>query len=171
MATLATDPIIWEVLIHLLSDRGEGTDAVVRFTAANALRECVGVSGHHGYNFYFPTVWQTVNFDMAVFSPFLPAAVTELVKLMHEVDTTEMKRRLAKSLNVIIEQSDSHITPHVQMVAECIPGLCMKGANSRSITDDGYRDCGRTGLAIQSTAASRRDKFGQSALAGSLIWN
>lgn len=46
MATLATDPIIWEVLIHLLSDRGEGTDAVVRFTAANALRECVGVSGH-----------------------------------------------------------------------------------------------------------------------------
>lgn len=107
MATPATDPIMWEVLIHLLRDRGEGTDSVVRFTAANALRECV----------------DTVSFDIGIFAPFLPVAVTELIKLMHEVDTTEMKRRLAKSLNVIIERSDSHITPHVQMIAECIPGL------------------------------------------------
>lgn len=37
---------MWEVLIHLLRDRGEGTDSVVRFTAANALRECVDVSGN-----------------------------------------------------------------------------------------------------------------------------
>ncbi|KAI6163060.1 ARM repeat-containing protein [Pisolithus thermaeus] len=107
MGTPATDPILWEVLIHLLSDRGEGTDAVVRFTAANALRECV----------------DTVSFDITVFAPFLPVAVTELVRLMHEVDTIEMKRRLAKSLNVIIERADSHIVPHVEMIAEGIPGL------------------------------------------------
>ncbi|KAL4076110.1 ARM repeat-containing protein [Scleroderma citrinum] len=107
MSTPAIDPIVWEILIHLLRDRGEGTDSVVRFTSANALRECV----------------DTVNFDITVFAPFLPVAVSELVKLMHEVDTTEMKQRLAKSLNVIIERSDSHITPHIQMVAECIPGL------------------------------------------------
>ncbi|KAI6134978.1 ARM repeat-containing protein [Pisolithus croceorrhizus] len=107
MSTPATDPILWEVLIHLLSDRGEGTDAVVRFTAANALRECV----------------DTVSFDITVFAPFLPAAVTELVRLMHEVDTIEMKRRLAKSLNVIIERADLHIVPHVEMIAEGIPGL------------------------------------------------
>ena len=46
MTTLATDTITWEVLIHLLRDRGEGTDSVVRFTAASALRECVDVSGN-----------------------------------------------------------------------------------------------------------------------------
>jgi len=119
----------------------------------------------HDSRFYFPIVFQTVNFDIAIFAPFLPVAVTEIVKLMHEVDTTEMKRRLAKSLNVIIERSDSHITPHVQMVAECIPGLCMKGVCSWSITNEDCRDCGKRGLAIQSAAVGRRYKLGHSALA------
>lgn len=65
----------------------------------------------------------TVSFDITVFAPFLPVAVTELVRLMHEVDTIEMKRRLARSLNVIIEHADSHIVPHVEMIAGGIPGL------------------------------------------------
>jgi hypothetical protein len=29
--------------MHLLQDRGTGSDAVVRFTAATALRECIDV--------------------------------------------------------------------------------------------------------------------------------
>ncbi|KIO12672.1 hypothetical protein M404DRAFT_959382 [Pisolithus tinctorius Marx 270] len=107
IGTPAADPIVWEVLIHLLGDRGDGTDAVVRFTAANAIRECV----------------DTASFDITVFAPFLPVAVTELVRLMHEVDTMEMKRRLAKSLKVIIEQADSQIVPYIEMIAEGIPGL------------------------------------------------
>ena len=37
-------PDSWEILMHLLSDRGPGTDAVVRFTAASALKDCVDVS-------------------------------------------------------------------------------------------------------------------------------
>jgi hypothetical protein len=43
MCSPANSPIIWEVLVHLLSDRGPGTDAVVRLTAAVALKECVDV--------------------------------------------------------------------------------------------------------------------------------
>jgi hypothetical protein len=39
----ANNPRVWDVLIHLLQDRGPGTDAVVRLTAAVALRECVDV--------------------------------------------------------------------------------------------------------------------------------
>jgi hypothetical protein len=38
------DPNIWEVLVHLLKDRGPGTDSVVRLTAAMAIRECLDVS-------------------------------------------------------------------------------------------------------------------------------
>jgi len=37
------NPKVWETLVHLLSDRGSGSDAVVRLTAATALRECVNV--------------------------------------------------------------------------------------------------------------------------------
>ncbi|KAG2154931.1 ARM repeat-containing protein [Suillus bovinus] len=87
MCSPANDPNVWEILIHLLRDRGPGTDSVVRLTAATALRECV----------------DTVQFDIDVFAPYLPTAVTELVKLMGEADTMEAKQRLAKSLNVVIE--------------------------------------------------------------------
>ena len=37
------DPNIWEILVHLLKDRGAGTDAVVQLTAAMALKECIDV--------------------------------------------------------------------------------------------------------------------------------
>jgi hypothetical protein len=35
--------MIWEVLVHLLKDRGPGTDPVVRLTAVVALKECLDV--------------------------------------------------------------------------------------------------------------------------------
>ena len=44
---------------------------------------------------------------------------------MSEADTIEMKRRLAKSLNVIIEHAQEQIIPQMQMIAEAIPTLCV----------------------------------------------
>lgn len=40
----ANNSKIWDVLVHLLMDRGTRTDAVVRLTAAISLKECVDVS-------------------------------------------------------------------------------------------------------------------------------
>jgi hypothetical protein len=37
------NPRIWEILTHLLKDRGPGTDSVVRLTAVVALKECLDV--------------------------------------------------------------------------------------------------------------------------------
>lgn len=37
------NPRVWEILTHLLKDRGPGTDTVVRLTAAVALQECLDV--------------------------------------------------------------------------------------------------------------------------------
>ncbi|KAG1815549.1 ARM repeat-containing protein [Suillus subaureus] len=107
MCSPANDPNVWDILIHLLRDRGPGTDSVVRLTAATALRECI----------------DTVNFDIDVFVPYLPTAVIELVKLMGEADTMEAKQRLAKSLNVVIECAGPRVTPHAQMISEGIPQL------------------------------------------------
>ena len=42
-------PRIWEILVHLLGDRGQGTDAVVRLTAGVAIREGVDVSSPSGF--------------------------------------------------------------------------------------------------------------------------
>lgn len=44
MCAPASDPVIWEILVHLLQDTSSGSDLVVRLTAANAVRECVDVS-------------------------------------------------------------------------------------------------------------------------------
>lgn len=40
----ANDSKVWQVLLYLLQDKGQGSDEVVRLTAAMALRECVDVS-------------------------------------------------------------------------------------------------------------------------------
>lgn len=37
------NPTVWEILVYLMQDRGPGTDAVVRLTAAITLKECVDV--------------------------------------------------------------------------------------------------------------------------------
>jgi len=84
--TTTNNPEIWEVLVHLLQDRA---DAVVRLTAAAALRECV----------------DCIDFDPNIFAPFLPNAITELISLMSEADTLESKRRVDQSLNTVIVQS------------------------------------------------------------------
>ncbi|KAJ6628769.1 armadillo-type protein [Mycena sp. CBHHK59/15] len=99
--------ILWQVLIHLLRDRGPGTDAVVRLTAAIALRECI----------------DTLEFDINVFTPYLPMAVSELVRLLGEADTLEMKRRVDYTLNVVIEQSGERISDFVNIITEPLPGL------------------------------------------------
>ncbi|KAH7931251.1 ARM repeat-containing protein [Leucogyrophana mollusca] len=103
----AKDPNIWEVLVHLLHDRGPGTDSVVRLTSATAIRECV----------------DTIDFDVDVFAPYLPTVATELVRLMTEADTTDIKRRLAQSLSVVIERVGTKIVPHAEMIAGAIPAL------------------------------------------------
>ncbi|KAN0097466.1 Armadillo-type fold [Tylopilus felleus] len=107
MCTPASDPVVWEILVHLLQDSSSGSHDIVRYTAADAIRECV----------------DTVSFDGAVFAPFLPATVTELIKLMSEAQTIEMKQRLAKSLNVVVKCADQQIVPHIQMIAGQIPTL------------------------------------------------
>ncbi|KAF8623412.1 hypothetical protein AX15_006355 [Amanita polypyramis BW_CC] len=101
------DSKIWEILVHLLRDRGAGTDTVVRLTAAIAVRECV----------------DTVDFDVNVLEPFLPSAVSELVKLMGEADTMESKRRIDNTLNAVIEQSGNKIVPFITVITEPVPQL------------------------------------------------
>ncbi|KAH9947240.1 ARM repeat-containing protein [Amylocystis lapponica] len=107
MCSHANNPKIWEVLVYLLQDRGPGSDAVVRLTAAIALRECV----------------DSYHFDANVFAPFLPAAVNELVRLTAEADTLESKRRIAGSLNTVIEQAGTFIVPLIRNIAEPLPQL------------------------------------------------
>ncbi|KZT12770.1 ARM repeat-containing protein [Laetiporus sulphureus 93-53] len=103
----ANNALIWQILLYLLQDRGPGTDEVVRLTAAMALRECL----------------DTIQFDVNVFVPFLPAVVNELERLTAEAETLESKRRVARSLNTVIERAESRIVPLIRNIAGPLPQL------------------------------------------------
>ncbi|KDQ29318.1 hypothetical protein PLEOSDRAFT_1038626 [Pleurotus ostreatus PC15] len=105
--TSPNNPIIWRILIHLLQDRGPGTDAVVRLTAAIALGECV----------------DTLDFKVEAFTSYLPTAVSELVKLLSEAETADTKRQIAKSLNIVIQQSGTEVTPMVPTITAPLASL------------------------------------------------
>ncbi|KAI0347520.1 ARM repeat-containing protein [Trametopsis cervina] len=106
------NPKVWEVLAFLLQDKSEGSDAVVRLTAAVALKECV----------------DTLAFEIGSFLPFLPAVVNELVVLLMEADSMESKRRILGTLNTIIERAETHIVPLISMVAQPLPQLWTSAA-------------------------------------------
>ncbi|KAI0796611.1 ARM repeat-containing protein [Abortiporus biennis] len=101
------NPNMWEILVHLLKDRGQGTDAVVRLTAAVSIRECV----------------DTIDFDVEIFAPYLPVVVSELIRLTAEADTLESKRRISNSLNAVIERAGLKIVPLMGAIAEPLPQL------------------------------------------------
>ncbi|KAJ7498772.1 armadillo-type protein [Mycena latifolia] len=102
-----TNDLLWQVLIHLLRDRGPGSDSVVRLTAAIALRECI----------------DTLEFDINTFTPHLSEVVSELVTLLGEADTLEIKRRVDYTLNAVIEQSGERISDLVNIITGPLPGL------------------------------------------------
>ncbi|KAH9482382.1 Importin-11 [Psilocybe cubensis] len=101
------NPKIWEILVHLLQDRGPGTDAVVRLTAASSLRECV----------------DSLSFDANGFAPFLATAIPQLIQIMAEAETLESKRKVDESLNTVIQQSGTLVLPFISVITEPIPQL------------------------------------------------
>ncbi|KAI9000953.1 ARM repeat-containing protein [Trametes punicea] len=103
----ANNPQLWQVLVHLLQDQGPGSDAVVRLTAAIAIRECV----------------DSLKFDADIFAPFLPTVVQSLVQLTADADTLESKRRITDSLNTVIQRAEGRIVPLMGVVVEPIPQL------------------------------------------------
>ena len=94
-----------------MRDRGSSSDPVVRLSAAEALKECVDVS-HFRFRIIASLIRftaQTVEFDVQTFQPFLGDFVTELLRLMAEVDTLESKTRLTKALNMVIERAGNRV--------------------------------------------------------------
>jgi hypothetical protein len=114
--------MVWEVLVHLLQDRGPGTDAVVRLTAAVALRECANVCTIVSSACIHTTEYgtqQTIQFNADVFIPFLPVVVRELLQLIGETDTLESKRRIAQTLNTVIEQAHTAVIRICRLLKKC----------------------------------------------------
>jgi hypothetical protein len=81
----------------------------VRLTAAVALKDCLDVCNFLAYTTFNIIILQSVSIKPECFAPFLPTAVSELVRLLGEADTFNSKRRIDHSLNVLIEQAGERV--------------------------------------------------------------
>ncbi|KAL8284260.1 hypothetical protein RQP46_005009 [Phenoliferia psychrophenolica] len=97
---------IYSLLVHLLG-RNASTDTAIRLTAARSLAKC----------------GDTWDFDSAVFIPFLPAAIEEIVSLLGEVTLPDSQMRLNQTLGVVIDRVQAAITPYAQRLAEILATL------------------------------------------------
>ncbi|KAJ3710388.1 ran binding protein 11 [Lentinula raphanica] len=100
------NPIIWQILLHLLNQRGQES-TVIRLSAAVSLREGV----------------DTLDFDCKIFEPFLPQAVAQLMSLIGEANTYQSKRKVDDALNVVIDRAGKQIIPLVPLIINPIPEL------------------------------------------------
>lgn len=106
-----TDPRIWQILLHLLTAKGAGTE-VVRLTTATALQQCVDAT----------------LFDLNIFAPFLAPTVAELLRLIDEVETVETKNKLASCLNTLLDRAKAEIAPSVSLITSTFPQLWLSAA-------------------------------------------
>ncbi|GLB33947.1 putative ARM repeat-containing protein [Lyophyllum shimeji] len=122
---------IWEILVHLLKDRGPGTDYVVRLTAVVALKECIDVRASIDLSVVLvkARATKTLEFESSYFEPYLPTAVSELIGMMGEADTFESKRRIDHTLNVVIEQVKELIIPFIATITEPLPKLWIEAGD------------------------------------------
>ena len=111
--TSPQNPIIWQILAYLLNERSAGTDLVVRVSAAMALRRCLDVSMKSHFKEVTNVVYfdeQTRDFDANVVEGFIRPLTAELLNLISEAETFEMKRKLVETMNVLIEQQGTLVS-------------------------------------------------------------
>ncbi|KAG8825707.1 hypothetical protein FRC19_010697 [Serendipita sp. 401] len=94
--------IVFQTLINLIRDRGDGSDAAVRLTAASAFRECI----------------DSISFDLGVFIPFIQPSLEALLALVMESETQDSKRRVIGSVNALVAGVGSEIVPFMGQIVE-----------------------------------------------------
>ncbi|THH15375.1 hypothetical protein EW146_g5093 [Bondarzewia mesenterica] len=103
---MPNDIRVWQILLHLLADRGTGTE-VVRLTAAAAVKDCVNA----------------LDFDANLFFPYLGGIIAEIIQLIGETETLETKRKVAGFLSTVIKRAGTTIIPVVGVITGPLPQL------------------------------------------------
>ncbi|RXK35686.1 hypothetical protein M231_07059 [Tremella mesenterica] len=104
---IVQSPLLWQVLLQLLTERGEASDMAVRLSAALAVKQSVDAWGQ----------------PISVFLPFLHRTSEALVHMMAEAETLEGKRYVNQTLGVVVERVGDEILPLLPSIAQSIPAL------------------------------------------------
>ncbi|POS75921.1 hypothetical protein DHEL01_v205688 [Diaporthe helianthi] len=103
----ASRPLIFEIYRHLLNDKDEINDEVVRLTAARQLKEVADDFGFQG----------------DVFAKFAPDFLPQLINLLQEAVLEDTKQALFETLRVCIQRMEEHVLPFADPIMAALPAL------------------------------------------------
>lgn len=103
----ASRPLIFEIYRHLLNDKDEINDEVVRLTAARQLKEVADDFGFPG----------------DIFATYAPDILPQIINLLQDVVVEDTKQALFETLRVCIQRMEEHVLPFADPIMAALPAL------------------------------------------------
>lgn len=103
----ASRPLIFDVYRHLLNDKDEINDEVVRLTAARQLKE----------------IADDFEFRGDLFATYAPDILPQILNLLQEVVVEETRQALFETLRVCIQRMEEHVSPFADPIMGALPAL------------------------------------------------
>lgn len=100
-------PLIFDIYRHLLNDKDEINDEVVRLTAARQLKE----------------IADDFEFKGDLFATYAPAILPQIIHLLQEVVVEDTRQALFETLRVCIQRMEEHVLPFADPIMGALPAL------------------------------------------------
>lgn len=100
-------PLIFDVYRHLLNDKDDNNDEVVRLTAARQLRE----------------IADDFEFNGELFATYAPDILPQIINLLQEVVVEDTRQALFETLRVCIQRMEEHVLPFADPIIAALPAL------------------------------------------------
>ncbi|KAK7745558.1 hypothetical protein SLS53_003058 [Cytospora paraplurivora] len=100
-------PLIFDIYRHLLNDKDETNDEVVRLTAARQLKEVADDFGFPG----------------EIFATYAPDVLPQILNLLQEAEIEDTKQALFETLRVCIQRMEKHVLPFASPIMAALPTL------------------------------------------------
>ncbi|ORY55454.1 armadillo-type protein [Pseudomassariella vexata] len=100
-------PLIYEVYAHFLNPNDQANDIVVRITAARQ----------------FKAVADDFAFEGEMFRPYAQTVLTELIRLLGEVEIDETKLAILGTTKVIIERMETYVNSFAELIMSALPAI------------------------------------------------
>lgn len=100
-------PLIFDIYRHLLNDKDEINDEVIRLTAARQLKE----------------IADDFEFKGELFATYAPDILPQIINLLQEVVLEDTKQALFETMRVCIQRMEEHVLPFADPIMATLPAL------------------------------------------------
>lgn len=100
-------PLIFDIYRHLMNDKDENNDEVVRLTAARQLKE----------------IADDFEFSGELFATYAPDILPQIIHLLQEVVVEDTRQALFETMRVCIQRMEEHVLPFADPIIAALPAL------------------------------------------------